>query len=951
MTTRPLTTVLSGIGSLLVLAALLAGIPAALLLLAGNPFPSGDELGRALTTPDYGGAFLMGTVLPLIAWVAWATFALGFLVELPAQLRRLPSPSLPGLGRQQKWAAGLIVAVVVMITGFSSIAQPASASAPGFDQAPVSVAQEAAPASAPAAVTEVTPAVGVAPAVAAAPTYEVVDGDSLWRIAEQHLGAGERFLEIAQLNYGGSQADGHSLTADHWLNSGWVLTLPADAAVPAADTADGAALLGTADHVVVAGDTLWDIAATAYGDGDRYSEIFSASEAVVQPGGGSITDPNLIHPGQTVLVPGSVAVPAVPTAVSAEASSDTKMATASVGATSLDPGGASAAGAAEVADAAGAEAATQARAFVEPVSLGTTGGIGGLLAAALVGILGIRRLRQRRLRASGEQISLPGDASSALESELRSVQDRRARRNLERVLDLLAAASPTLPPLVRVSLTENLITLYLAGPCALGAPFVAVTDEPLNRAFSVDPAELPEADARGAAGYPALVTVGRDCGGALVLLNLTQIGLLAVTGPTELTGPAVDALAAEIATNSAPGARVTLVGIAEGLPIALKTGTVRHLGPDAALAALRTRAEVDSQPETEVLILSDSGLQGDARRELLALRGGGFAIVDCAPGTPADARHGEWVLGIDSHSQATLAPLGLDLVPQLVDAQETTHILDLLDVADRPAERMVPLPAAITAALVGDAAFIGDAPVLAPYVRLLGPAAVTGAKGTAPEPGNEWAARAVELVAFLTLNRTASAVEVHEALWPTEIPTGVRAQHNRNALMKHTRAWLGSDDEGALFLPLVGLDDRRLHAGVRSDWDDFVALVGPDVTVTSTTDLARAIRLVTGAPLASRDPTRFAWAERMREVMLAAIGDAAHELATRALVVDDAATVSEPGPPLDEAFWREAMPAGQDSADAAAFGRTMRALERQLRQLDPPRVAADAVPATVRSHG
>jgi hypothetical protein len=51
-----------GLAALFVALALLVGIPAALLFLAGNPFPTGAELSRALSTPDYGGEFLVGTV-------------------------------------------------------------------------------------------------------------------------------------------------------------------------------------------------------------------------------------------------------------------------------------------------------------------------------------------------------------------------------------------------------------------------------------------------------------------------------------------------------------------------------------------------------------------------------------------------------------------------------------------------------------------------------------------------------------------------------------------------------------------------------------------------------------------------------------------------------------------------------------------------------------------------
>lgn len=50
-------------------------------------------------------------------------------------------------------------------------------------------------------------------------------------------------------------------------------------------------------HVVVAGDTLWKIAQTYYGDGARYEEIFEANKPLLK-------DPDKIYPGQRLRIPG-----------------------------------------------------------------------------------------------------------------------------------------------------------------------------------------------------------------------------------------------------------------------------------------------------------------------------------------------------------------------------------------------------------------------------------------------------------------------------------------------------------------------------------------------------------------------------------------------------------------------------------------------------------------------
>ncbi len=53
---------------------------------------------------------------------------------------------------------------------------------------------------------------------------------------------------------------------------------------------------GGRQHVVVPGDTLWDISAAYLGDGSRYMEIFNASNF-------SSGDPALIYPGEIAIIP------------------------------------------------------------------------------------------------------------------------------------------------------------------------------------------------------------------------------------------------------------------------------------------------------------------------------------------------------------------------------------------------------------------------------------------------------------------------------------------------------------------------------------------------------------------------------------------------------------------------------------------------------------------------
>ena len=122
----------------------------------------------------------------------------------------------------------------------------------------------------------------------AAPTVTTERHDTLWLLAEQYLGAGERYVEIVELNHGVGQPDGRSLGDDGRIYPGWTLTLPADAAVDAARPER---------HGVERGDTLWEIAGDELGDPTRYPEIVEANQGDLQPDGRRLVDPDLILHG------------------------------------------------------------------------------------------------------------------------------------------------------------------------------------------------------------------------------------------------------------------------------------------------------------------------------------------------------------------------------------------------------------------------------------------------------------------------------------------------------------------------------------------------------------------------------------------------------------------------------------------------------------------------------
>ncbi|MEU4397785.1 LysM peptidoglycan-binding domain-containing protein [Micromonospora orduensis] len=199
--------ILTGVGALAVLCALLVGAPIALIAFAGNPLPDHlptiSEVGTALTSRDDGQLFLRA--LALAGWFGWATFAFSVLVELGAQTLRRPAPKLPGMSRQQKAAAALVGSVALILAASPAAASAAAVYAdPGY--AAPTVATLAAPASNPSTGTTGTgplgravpgrPSAGDGPA----PVYRVARGDYLGEVAERYLDEFADYRQLAELN-------------------------------------------------------------------------------------------------------------------------------------------------------------------------------------------------------------------------------------------------------------------------------------------------------------------------------------------------------------------------------------------------------------------------------------------------------------------------------------------------------------------------------------------------------------------------------------------------------------------------------------------------------------------------------------------------------------------------------------------------------------------------------
>ena len=212
---------------------LIVGVPVALLTWVGSPLPAEVPTVSQVTgavrdgyIPD---EFLIKT-LAVVCWLVWMELTASLLVEAVAYARGRKAGVVPLAGGLQRGAARLVAAVALLGAVVATKGLPERADRSSQPLAPVSQPVVA------LVVDDDRPATGEVPAVAPgaadaeAPTYEVQRRDTLWDIAERHLGDPFRWQEIFQLNEGRPQPDGRCLTDPDLIVSGWQLRLPADAA-------------------------------------------------------------------------------------------------------------------------------------------------------------------------------------------------------------------------------------------------------------------------------------------------------------------------------------------------------------------------------------------------------------------------------------------------------------------------------------------------------------------------------------------------------------------------------------------------------------------------------------------------------------------------------------------------------------------------------------------------
>jgi hypothetical protein len=865
-----------GLLAVVLLAALTIGVPVALVGLIGLPVPKSMPSMSVLTGQLDAATILK--VLSVIVWLAWLQLVWCVIVEIRAAVRNVGVPArVPLSGGTQSVAHRLVTAALLLFSAAAALSPALSQAAPAAPAYSVS-AQAQFPGQAqlpglgggPVAQADATAGSQAAQqhAQQAQKLYVVTPPqgryhESLWEIAQQHLGDGRRYKEIFELNKDRVQPDGSKLTIASLIRPGWVLRMPGDAfghGIQTVGQHQAQALVHEnpvqetgphgQDHQQVSGHAQ---------DGGADAVTISRSDALLYAAG---------H---------------------------------------------------------GAAAAQQHQQSPWPYELSAASLLAAGVLAAL-GRNRRQRLWQRgfgRRLVAPDGDAAVAEAALRLGADDPTVQ--LLDTSLRQLSAALAAEGKTPPTVFAAHLGGEHLDLWVApaDPEPPG-PWQPVDG---GQVWRLPVAAAVALDAGGAlAPYPGLVSVGtNDTGRIMVDLEVAH-GLIAVRGPADTVRSALGALAVELVTNRwSDRMRVTLVGFGEGLDLIAPDRVVLAATLEEALPELERRgAELEGQLSAwgldsvligrsvmhnadawapHYLIMGVPPTPEQAERLLAVARTRhrtalGLVVAGDVPGA-------SWTWDLTEEGQLRAGVLGFEVAAQLLPAQQYAAVVSLF----RDSGGDAPL----TPPSVGEApaAHLRPGAPVAVEVGLLGSAVISAPGPVEPER----LAQATELVAYLA----AHPLGVHPnvlagALWPRGVTTEVR-----DAAVGRVRRWLGTDHAGQA--NLVTDPDGRLRLGpdVGIDWRVFRGLVaragqGGDAA-TAAEHFQRALSLVRGQVLDGRDAGRYGWlaADDFSYEVTALVADTAHSLSALRLSWGDAAgamDAARAGLRLafdDEMLWRDLL--------------------------------------------
>ncbi|MGY4978910.1 BTAD domain-containing putative transcriptional regulator [Streptomyces sp. 900105755] len=906
-----------------VLLVLVVGVPGALAVTVGWPLPRSAPSMDWLSQPIDVQTFL--NALTVVVWLAWAQFTACVLVEVKAAVSGVGLPGrVPGAGPSQLLARQLVAALLLVGATAASFTPGLSQlghSLEGNQKGTVATAQatpgilaqqqEQAKSTAAALAEQAGHAAaqaeqgGSTAAHGATKYYRIQppEGrhhDSLWEIAQRHLGDGRRYKEIYELNKDRIQPDGSRLSEASLIRPGWIMEMPGDA--------HGGELVENPDaHVSPeVRQQIGDYAQT----GDHAQHQHQQHQQHQEQGGGQ-------HAGGD----GATAQITVP---SQRQSGDTG---------------------APAAHETSAHSSSESSFGLSEALLGAP-----LLAAGLLAALGRRRrqaLWQSALGAvggrRGMEPPIPAGDAQDVQDALLVGADPEGVRQLDRSLRGLAAAltaeSRSLPVVYAAWLSHGDLHLQLAQPAGKPpAPWQLGQDQTFWTLSRADAEHYEDTDA--AAPYPGLVSLG-TMDDSRLLLNLEAVpGIVSLSGREADRAAVFASVAAELATNGwSDRMTITLVGFGADLT-PLAPNRLRHLDD---VEALFETMEAETRQRRGALGAADhhsvlTGRTGPAQHTrwapnlvLLATQPSAEDAVRLAELAADAARLGigylvgserddlpgaAWAMEITPDGRLLAPLLGLELQAQLLPAVQQRAVVELFVESDP--ERDPDGPTTTPPFLVD----ISEQGRPAVYARLVGPYEIIGLD----TPDGDRSPLLHEALALLLLHREGVHPRVlSSALWPRGVTEDVR-----DALLERLRGWLGTDPDGSPRLRADAAGRLTLAKSVVSDLDVLRSLYyeatqgkGVESRAVRGRLLTDALVLVRGPLLADRAEGRYRWLtheiiDAQLPLLVADIGlalSAFHLEKDRAEKAIEALGAALRTAPEDERLWNELLRATHATGD------------------------------------
>jgi DNA-binding SARP family transcriptional activator len=886
----------TGVGSLVTLIALAVGVPFALSRLAGWPLPSAlpslHDITHALSRNEISDSTLI-KALALVGWFAWAQIAASILVESIAWARGTAAPRLRFAGIAQPAMGKLIASAALLV---SSIQIPSAA--------PLVTGRQLAPAVTLPVSVEMPPALLVRAdlpvrtdattrTAATRKTYTVVRYDTLWGLAEKHLGDPLRWREIFELNIGKGQNDGRALEDPKLIIQGWVLTMPANATGVNEETAIPA-------------------------------PVTTPSAPVVTHHAPPHHPPPTVTPSTTVPSPS----PPVPT----------PMATAAPLPRPSQP------------------SEHHSERGTDPALLIGGGLAAASLVALLDRLRRVQRRRRRAGRPIPSTSPNLEQVERRLRSAADLADAELLDLALRAFASGVATSKAALPAILAVRIGGGQVEILTdRAPDRPPKGFRATDDERgwlTDPDLSVD--DLRSLGSGACAPLPALVALG-DIDGGRLLVDVEATGTLTVDGSPEQVSAFIRRLTVELATSTwADHVDVLAVGVTDidiigaqrvthfpDIDAAIDDLEAASLTFAAALASARCErtfeARVSEYPDDgwipTILVCSEPvGPDVLARiREITAHGGRGAAAV------------------VYSHIRATwhasltdtkllLSPLGFRVTPALLDLATASAVDELFtDVAVEGPEDALDLAIPEDVAIEVSATDPYIDPPLEVEIRVLGPIEIVG--GRSPLERR----RCIEMVAYLALHpKGADDERLKTVLWFDRAPT----TSTFNTTVSTARSQLGNASDGTPHFPHVVATAGVYQLGplVTTDLARFEARVAhasrsvPSVAIET---LRSALELVRGKPFEGARGYEWAFSESLIANIEAKVADAAHQLATLHLAAGNpqeainAATLGLLAAPADEILYRDRMLACDLAGNPAGVESVMDELCEVVEALEP----------------